>query len=585
MNWIRGLGTTARLVSGFAAVGLLTAAVGWVGLLALTAHGARLDQLYRQDMRAALTAKDLALAVVRVGRTVRQLLLEPQAEERARLAAALDQGLGQADELLGQIGQLRGAAEQAGQLRSLLPDWRAALGEVTALAKAERMDAARARLAGSLVTANQITASLDGLAESADRAAARAQTEAGVEFQAARARILWCTGGAITLGILLGVWLARQIVASLRRAGAVLEAAAAGDFTRRVTLHRQDELGQLARSVDLVVTRVGAALQQVRGSADAVAGAASQLSTAVASISGSVQEQAASLEETSASLQQITQTARQNADNAQHASQLAGASRDVAQRGGDVVASAVAAMGEINQSARKIADITLTIDEIAFQTNLLALNAAVEAARAGEQGRGFAVVASEVRGLAQRAATAAREIKGLIQESVRKVEGGSELVNRSGTTLGEIVTSVKQVTDLVAEIAAASQEQTSGIGQVGGAVVRMEQLTQGNAGQAGAMTATAQALAGQARELRAMVDGFRVDASPPPASLRTAPRPPIAPRPAVAAAAASAPTAAARPAPIASVPPRPQPAAPRTPPMPAVAAARVAPDAEHFEEM
>jgi methyl-accepting chemotaxis protein len=174
-------------------------------------------------------------------------------------------------------------------------------------------------------------------------------------------------------------------------------------------------------------------------------------------------------------------------------------------------------MTGINQSSKKIADIITTIDEIAFQTNLLALNAAVEAARAGEQGRGFALVASEVRNLAQRSATAAKEIKGLIQDSVQKVESGSELVNRSGETLTEIVGSVKRVTDIIAEIAAASQEQTAGIDLVNRAVAQMDQVTQGNAAQMQELSSTVQSLAAQAEELEAVVGQFRVAEGAPAA--------------------------------------------------------------------
>jgi methyl-accepting chemotaxis protein len=185
-------------------------------------------------------------------------------------------------------------------------------------------------------------------------------------------------------------------------------------------------------------------------------------------------------------------------------------SRDTAEKGGQVVTDAVAAMGEINKSSKKIADIITTIDEIAFQTNLLALNAAVEAARAGEQGRGFAVVAAEVRSLAQRSATAAKEIKGLIHDSVQKVQGGSELVNQSGETLQEIVASVKKVTDIIGEIAAASQEQSSGIDQVNKAVGQMDQVVQTNAAHTEEVSSTAQLLAEQANQLQHLVAKFKL---------------------------------------------------------------------------
>jgi hypothetical protein len=252
------------------------------------------------------------------------------------------------------------------------------------------------------------------------------------------------------------------------------------------------------------------ALLEVSAIADSVASASQQLAAASEELSSGAQEQASSLEETASSLEEITGTIQQNADNAQQANQLAGNSRSVAEKGGEVVGRAVQGMSEINVASKKIADIITAIDEIAFQTNLLALNAAVEAARAGEQGRGFAVVAGEVRNLAQRSAAAAKEIKGLIQDSVAKVEAGTELVNQSGHTLAEIVTSVKRVTDIVSEIAAASREQASGIEQVNKAVTQMDQVTQGNASQTEELSGTAEGLAGQATQLQQLVAQFNL---------------------------------------------------------------------------
>jgi methyl-accepting chemotaxis protein len=209
----------------------------------------------------------------------------------------------------------------------------------------------------------------------------------------------------------------------------------------------------------------------------------------------------------------MTSTVKQNADNARQANQLAVAARDVAAKGGAVTTKAVEAMSEINKSSTKIADIITVIDEIAFQTNLLALNAAVEAARAGEHGRGFAVVAAEVRNLAQRSATAAKEIKGLIKESLQRVTDGSELVNHSGKTLQEIVTSVKRVTDIIAEITAASQEQASGIDQVNTSIMHMDQTTQQNAALVEETTAASQSMRAQAQALMKQVKSFKINVS------------------------------------------------------------------------
>ncbi len=287
---------------------------------------------------------------------------------------------------------------------------------------------------------------------------------------------------------------------------------AEGDFSVEFPDFGDDAVGRVSAAIAESVSKIREALIEVREVSNTVASAAAQMSSASTEISKGAQHQASSLEETASSLEEITSTAKQNTDNAQQARQLANGSRDIADKGGTVVGEAVKAMSEINRASTRIADIITTIDEIAFQTNLLALNAAVEAARAGEQGRGFAVVAAEVRNLAQRSAASAKEIKSLIQDSVRKVENGTELVNQSGKTLDEIVGSVKRVTDIVSEIAAASKEQLSGIEQVNKAVSQMDRVTQSNASQTEEMSGTATALLDHAQQLREAVSRFRLDA-------------------------------------------------------------------------
>jgi methyl-accepting chemotaxis protein len=302
--------------------------------------------------------------------------------------------------------------------------------------------------------------------------------------------------------------------APVKEASAVLVKVAARDLTAQMAGDYQGDFATVKNSLNTAVNNLREALSEVKVSAETVSGTAQTLSAASEEISSGAQEQASSLEETASSLEEMTATVKQNADSARQASQLAAGSRDSAEKGGQVVKAAVAAMTEINQSSSRISDIITTIDEIAFQTNLLALNAAVEAARAGEQGRGFAVVAAEVRNLAQRSATAAKEIKGLIQDSVRRVENGSELVNRSGQTLEEIVQSVKRVTDIVTEIAAASKEQYTGIEQVNKATMQMDQVTQANASQTEEMSSTAQGLSANAEQLQALVAGFQLGTQP-----------------------------------------------------------------------
>ncbi|MBI4246959.1 MAG: HAMP domain-containing protein [Candidatus Rokubacteria bacterium] len=315
--------------------------------------------------------------------------------------------------------------------------------------------------------------------------------------------------GLLLLFALLAYLIRREVARPLAELESVLSTAkASGNISARVRWTRADELGRLAQRFNEFMDTLADLLQRFAGASRQVTGASDQVAGAAQVLSTGSQQQASSLEESAASLEEITATVKQNADNARQASQLAGGSRDAAERGGQVVSAAVASMQEITRSSKQIADIITVIDEIAFQTNLLALNAAVEAARAGEQGRGFAVVAAEVRNLAQRSAGAAKEIKALIQDSVAKVEEGSGLVNKSGQTLDEIVQSAKRVADIVAEIAAACQEQSSGIDQVNRAVAQMDRVTQDNAAQSEELSSTSQALAGQAREMLALVDRF-----------------------------------------------------------------------------
>jgi len=293
----------------------------------------------------------------------------------------------------------------------------------------------------------------------------------------------------------------------------VLGALAQGDLTDQMATAYEGDLEQIKDSLNSAITNLTTALTAVRVAAESVEAGAEEITKGNEDLSQRTTEQASSLEETSSAMVEMTSTVKQNADNAKQANQLAIAARDMADKGGSVTTKAVAAMGEINQSSKKIADIITVIDEIAFQTNLLALNAAVEAARAGEHGRGFAVVAAEVRNLAQRSATAAKEIKGLINESNQRVTDGSALVDQSGKTLAEIVISVKRVTDIIAEITAASQEQASGIDQVNKAILQMDETTQQNAALVEEATSASQSMKEQAQALMHQVGSFKMTES------------------------------------------------------------------------
>ncbi|NHZ88387.1 HAMP domain-containing protein [Massilia sp. CCM 8733] len=359
-------------------------------------------------------------------------------------------------------------------------------------------------------------------------------------------------GGGIGLfGIFL---ISRAIAGPVARASAMLSdiASGNGDLSRRMPVESGDEVGELADAFNRFVSSLNLTISQVRGSTETIAAASSEIAAGNMDLSGRTEAQASSLEETAAAMEQMTSTVKQNAENASQANQLVVSASSHAVKGGQVVGQVVSTMGSITDSSRKIVDIIGVIDGIAFQTNILALNAAVEAARAGEQGRGFAVVASEVRNLAQRSAAAAKEIKTLIDDSVAKVDAGSRLVDEAGVTMHQIVTSVQQVADLMSEIAAASFEQSQGIGQINHSISAMDDATQQNAALVEEAAAAAKSLQDQAATLAEVVSVFKLDESVAPAAraaaARAAPATRGAARPAAKPGARPLATPAARPA-------------------------------------
>ncbi len=293
--------------------------------------------------------------------------------------------------------------------------------------------------------------------------------------------------------------------------GQMLGSMAHGDLTKRITKDYEGSFDKLKRDANTTADKLTEVIDKINSSATLVASGAEEISQGNADLSQRTEEQASSLEETASSMEEMTSTVRQNADNAKVANDLASDTRDKAQQGGDVVQRAVTSMAEINNASKKISDIIGVIDEIAFQTNLLALNAAVEAARAGEQGRGFAVVAGEVRNLAQRSAAAAKEIKELIRDSVSKVEDGTLLVNESGSTLQEIVAAVQKVTEMIAGISIASEEQSEGIEQVNKAITQMDEMTQQNAALVEEASAAGESMAEQANGMRQLLSFFHIN--------------------------------------------------------------------------
>ena len=317
---------------------------------------------------------------------------------------------------------------------------------------------------------------------------------------------------AVTLLMIVLVWnvMRSALIRPLKQSIEHIQHIARGDLTQPIDLTVRNEIGDLLSSLQHMQQELVRTVRTVRDGSDAIYTGASEIAVGNNDLSSRTEEQAASLEQTAASMEQLTATVKQNAENARQASQLALNASETAQQGGKVVDGVVTTMKEIAGSSKKIADITSVIDGIAFQTNILALNAAVEAARAGEQGRGFAVVAGEVRSLAQRSAQAAKEIKGLIEDSVNRVNTGSVLVESAGETMSDIVSAVTRVTDIMGEIASASDEQSRGIDQVGLAVTEMDRVTQQNASLVEQSAAAAAALEDQASNLKQAVSVFNI---------------------------------------------------------------------------
>jgi methyl-accepting chemotaxis protein len=385
---------------------------------------------------------------------------------------------------------------------------------VQELGRADKADDARDIADGAAkMAADDALAALDALSafcfESGQKAAAQAH-------RVHRVAQLW-TAALLVAALAIGVGLAAVITRSLLRqlggepnvAVAVARAVAEGDLSTPIPLRPGDQASLMARlqhmqqSLAVVVT-------SVRQGSESVATASGQIAQGNSDLSSRTEQQASALQETAASMEELGATVRLNADNARQADSLAQGASDVAQRGGEAVSRVVDTMREINESSRRIADIIGVIDGIAFQTNILALNAAVEAARAGEQGRGFAVVASEVRNLSQRTGQAAREIKTLIAASVERVASGTEQVDVAGATMTEVVTSIGRVSAIVAEISAASREQSTGVQQVGTAISDMDRATQQNAALVEESAAAAESLRRQADDLVGVVSAFRL---------------------------------------------------------------------------
>ena len=514
---MKNLKIGVRLGGGFAAVLLLLTSLTVVGIVQMQSASKETDALVNVKVRnERLIGEWTKVIEVNAARTAAAWKVsDPEHQKQFEKEMAVSSA--RATEIQNDIGKSQLSAEEQALYQEVLST-RKAYTEV-------RKNVFKAKNAGDLELGKRLyegdmaakrdiyLAALKKLevleAKLLDESAAQIRSR----YESGRLLLISLGVAAILLGIACAYWITRSITRPITRAVEVAEAVSAGDLTSHIVVESRDETGQLMHALKNMNDKLVSIVGQVRAGTESISTASSEIAAGNLDLSSRTEEQASSLEETASSMEELTSTVKLNADNARSANQLAIDASQIASKGGVVVSEVVSTMGSINDSSRKIVDIISVIDAIAFQTNILALNAAVEAARAGEQGRGFAVVASEVRNLAQRSSAAAKEIKGLIDDSVQKVEAGSQLVDKAGRTMDEIVQSISHVTQIMNQITDASDEQRTGIEQVNRAIGQMDQVTQQNAALVEEAAAAAESMQEQAAKLAEMVGVFKLDAT------------------------------------------------------------------------
>ncbi len=509
----------ARLALGFALVLALLAAMTVTGVLRMHSASRLTDELVTQRVHnERLMAEWNKVIEVNAARTIAAFLAPDTAQQKAIEAtmAASSKRATEIQDLLGST--LLDDDSRRGHAAVVAARKQYADTRKTMLAAKSAGDMAAAQgiyAAGLNDTREAYLAALAALLKTQQNALDATAAAIHAHYAAGRNLLLAFGLGALVAGVVLAWRLTRTITGPLGQAVRIAENVSSGDLTSAIDVSHGDETGQLMRALKKMNDSLLTIVRQVRNGTETIATASAEIAAGNLDLSSRTEQQASALQQTAATMEELTSAVRSNADNAREGRTLADGAATIAGAGGTVVADVVRTMEAINASSGRIVDIIAVIDGIAFQTNILALNAAVEAARAGEQGRGFAVVASEVRALAGRSAAAAKEVKELIGDSVQKVHAGTALVDRAGSTMGEIVAAIGKVTQIMNQIADASAQQQDGIEQVNTAIAQMDQVTQQNAALVEQAAAAAAAMQEQAARLADAVAVFRLDAVPP----------------------------------------------------------------------
>ena len=536
---MKNLKIGTRLGFGFALILVLLTVMTIIGILRLSSASALTDHMIDVKIRDQRhIAEWTKIVEVNAARTLGAWMVADPADQKM-IEAMMTKSSSRATEIQDKIGATIEEAELRPLFQTVLDTRKAYTASRKAVFTAKAAgDMARGKQIFEGQMAQDRTAYLGALNAFADKQGALLDATAVTvqqQYSSGRTLLMLLGLAAIVLGVTAAWWITRTITQPINAALRVAETVSSGDLTSDIQVHSTDETGQLMSALKVMNSNLVSIVGQVRNGTELMASASTEIAAGNQDLSSRTEQQASSLEETASSMEELTSTVKFNAENARQANELAINASQIASRGGSVVGEVVNTMGSINDSSRKIVEIIAVIDGIAFQTNILALNAAVEAARAGEQGRGFAVVATEVRNLAQRSAAAAKDIKGLIDDSVQKVALGSELVDKAGQTMAEIVTSIGRVTQIMTQISNASDEQSQGIAQVNDAITQMDQVTQQNAALVEQAAAAAESMQEQSAKLADVVSVFKLAAglapTPAPAARKPAPvRPALARR-------------------------------------------------------